>query len=156
MITPAQSQIWAVIRETDDLDRIRYSLAATMLGRLCLSGDVTNLSEAQWAVIDEGMTFYHMVSPIIRDGISHIYDSGIKSWRHPKGYQAVVRRSEAGTLVVLHTFASEVPEAVEIPVAGCETILDSYRDANDAIFLTDGVLRIATDRPWMAVAVLLK
>ena len=156
MITPAQSQIWAVIRETDDLDRIRYSLCATMLGRLCLSGDVTNLSEAQWAVIDEGMTFYRMVSPIIRDGISHIYDSGIKSWRHPRGYQALVRTSAAGTLVVLHTFASEVPEVVEVPVEGPETILDSYRDASDAITLENGVLRMTTNRPWMAMAVLLK
>ncbi|MBQ1641236.1 MAG: hypothetical protein II051_08330, partial [Lachnospiraceae bacterium] len=68
----------------------------------------------------------------------------------------LVRTSAAGTLVVLHTFASEVPEEVEVPVKGAETILDSYRDASDAIVLENGVLRIKTNRPWMAMAVLLK
>ncbi|MCR5640291.1 MAG: alpha-galactosidase [Lachnospiraceae bacterium] len=156
LITPAQSQIWAVIRKEDTADRIRYSIAATMLGRMCISGDVTLLSKAQWAVVDEGMTFYHMVSPIIRDGISHIYDSGIVSWRHPRGYQAVVRSSTAGTLVVVHTFASEVPEEIIVPVPECADILDFYGDAKVKMRLEEAQLYLCPQGAWKAVAILLK
>ncbi|MCR4999239.1 MAG: alpha-galactosidase [Lachnospiraceae bacterium] len=155
VITPAQSQIWAVIRQEDSLDRIRYSLTATMLGRMCISGDVTQLTRQQWTVIDEGMTFYHMVSPVIRDGISHVYDSGITSWRHPKGYQALVRRSEAGTLVVLHVFELEESREIRIPVEGCTQILDTYRDAADEVILEADVLQMTVNRSWMSIAVLL-
>ncbi|HWT74447.1 MAG TPA: glycoside hydrolase family 36 protein, partial [Mobilitalea sp.] len=58
VILPRQSQIWAVIRKEDDLKRIAYSIANTFLGRMCLSGDVTDLSKDSWKVIDEGISFY--------------------------------------------------------------------------------------------------
>lgn len=56
-ILPRQSQIWAVIRQSDSLKRIGYSIANTFLGRMCLSGDVTELSDEQWDVIDRGIAF---------------------------------------------------------------------------------------------------
>ena len=39
LVWSAQKQIWAVVRESDSLERVCYSLAATFLGRMCLSGD---------------------------------------------------------------------------------------------------------------------
>lgn len=56
-LLPRQSQIWAVLRQTDDPHRLVYSLAATFLGRMCLSGDVTGLSPEQWLLADEAMDF---------------------------------------------------------------------------------------------------
>ena len=70
-ILPRQSQIWAVIRKTDSVKRIAYSIANTFLGRMCLSGDVTELTEAQWKVIDDGMAFYKKIAPIIRKGYTY-------------------------------------------------------------------------------------
>ena len=66
-ILPRQSQIWAVIRKSDSRKRIAYSVAATFLGRMCLSGDVTDLSQSQWEVIDKGIAFYKRIAPIIKE-----------------------------------------------------------------------------------------
>ncbi|MDO5575294.1 MAG: alpha-galactosidase [bacterium] len=116
VIHPAQSQIWAVIRKEDTLRRITYSLAATMLGRMCISGDVTELSVEQWKTIDDGIAFYKTTSHIIHDGISVLHGSPIKSMRHPRGWQAVVRSTGKESLVVIHTFDGDIPECIEIPL----------------------------------------
>ena len=63
VMQPRQSQIWAVIRQEDTPQRIVYLLVATMLGRMCISGDVTNLSDTQWKFIEDGMAFYKQVAP---------------------------------------------------------------------------------------------
>ena len=55
VIHPAQSQIWAVIRKEDSLQRIAYSVAAAFMGRMCISGDVTELTAQQWDVIEKGI-----------------------------------------------------------------------------------------------------
>lgn len=118
VILPRQSQIWAVIREDDSLRRIAYSMAATFLGRMCLSGDVTKLDDKQWQLIDEGVSFYKLVSSVIKDGKSVIFDSDTTSWRHPKGYQAVVRTQTngEGILVVIHCFEESKGMRVKLPI----------------------------------------
>ena len=77
-ILPSQSQIWAVIRQKDSLKRITYSIANTFLGRMCISGDVTGLSQEQWGQIERGMTFYRSISPIIKNGQTYRYGPKIK------------------------------------------------------------------------------
>ena len=78
-ILPRQSQIWAVIREQDAGKRIAYSIVSTFLGRLCLSGDVTRLTESQWEVIDRGMEFYKKLVPIIKHGQSYRFGPAVDS-----------------------------------------------------------------------------
>ncbi len=90
-ILPRQSQIWSVIRETDSRKRIAYSVAATFLGRMCLSGDVTNLSEEQWDVIGRGIAFYRRIAPIIKKGQTYHLSPQIAHIREPEGWQAVLR-----------------------------------------------------------------
>ncbi len=91
VIHPVKSQIWAVIRTDDSLKRIAWSMINTFLGRMCLSGDVTELSRAQWQVIDNGIAFYKKLVPIIRSGQSYLYGPYQRSFRHPEGWQALVR-----------------------------------------------------------------
>lgn len=117
VILPCQSQIWAVIRETDSLKRIAYSVANTFLGRMCISGDVCNLTPEQWDVIDRGIAFYKKCAPIIKDGTSLLYERYSSSWRHPKGWQAVVRFLENGAcMAVIHTFGGTLPGEIRIPL----------------------------------------
>lgn len=117
VILPCQSQIWAVIRETDSLKRIAYSVANTFLGRMCISGDVCNLTPEQWDVIDRGIAFYKKCAPIIKDGTSLLYERYSSSWRHPKGWQAVVRFLENGAcMAVIHTFDGTLPGEIRIPL----------------------------------------
>ena len=119
LILPRQSQIWAVLRKNDTAQRLAYSLAATFLGRMCLSGEVHDLSAAQWKLSVSAMQLYRRVYPIIRDGHSTFHGETGKSWRHPQGWQAVLRTSKNGkrALLVAHTFGKAFPKSVQIPLA---------------------------------------
>jgi len=119
LILPRQSQIWAVLRQKDTAQRLIYSLAAAFLGRMCLSGEVHDLSPTQWKLTVSAMELYRRVYPIIRDGHSAFFGETGKSWRHPQGWQAVLRTSRNGqrALLVAHTFGKSFPKMVQIPLA---------------------------------------
>jgi alpha-galactosidase len=119
LILPRQSQIWAVLRKTDTPQRLAYSLAATFFGRMCLSGEVHDLSPAQWKLTVSSMDLYRRVYPIIRDGQSTFHGETGKSWRHPQGWQAVLRTAKNGkrALLVAHTFGKAFQKSVQIPLA---------------------------------------
>lgn len=156
LIHPAQSQIWAVIRQGDSIKRIVYSVANTFLGRMCISGDVTELSTEQWGAIDAGIAFYHKIAPVIKSGISFRYGPKIKSARHPKGWQAVIRLGEGGdAYAVLHTFGGEWPEIIEIPLPeGCpESVAERYAASETDLQIEGRVLRLRPKEDWEAVAV---
>ena len=155
VIHPVQSQIWAVIREKDSLKRIAYSIANTFLGRMCLSGDVTGLTDGQWDVIDRGMEFYRQIVPVIKDGISYRYGNKIKSDRHPKGWQGVVRMKEDGTaFVVIHTFEGDLPEKIEIVLPkGCGINVKSVYSDNEVMYSIEGSkLTYLPNDNWKAAA----
>jgi len=118
LILPRQSQIWAVLRKNDTAQRLAYSLAATFLGRMCLSGEVHDLSPAQWKLTVSAMELYRRAYHIIRDGHSTFHGEVGKSWRHPQGWQAVLRTAKNGkrALLVAHTFGKPFPKSVEIPM----------------------------------------
>jgi alpha-galactosidase len=106
LIPARQSQVWAVLRATDDEKRLRYSLSATFLGRMCLSGDLPELTEAQWGIAKEAMQFYRRIWQIIATGTSRISGPPLDSHRHLRGGQAVLRVNAHGTeaLLVAHGF----------------------------------------------------
>lgn len=153
-ILPRQSQIWCVIRERDSVKRIAYSVAATFLGRFCLSGDVTNLTADQWNMIDRGIAFYKEIAPVIKKGKSKIYRQGVKSYRHPQGAQWVVRENEDYILCVIHTF-EKAPKEIKIEVGDCE-ILNTYSHKDIEPRLKDGTLTVNFDEDFCGAALLLK
>lgn len=116
LIRPQQSQIWAVLRSTDTPQRLSYSLAATFLGRMALSGDIYKLDQGQWSIVQTAMAFYHRVHPIIRDGFSRRFGPPQQSFRHPQGWQAVVRNKGSEALIVAHTFSSPMPRSAFLPL----------------------------------------
>lgn len=156
-IHPAQSQIWAVIRQTDSQQRIAYSIANTFLGRMCISGDVTDLSQAQWDVIEHGMEFYRKIAPIIKQGQSYRFGSRIKSARHPEGWQALLRIGQSQeAYMVIHTFANAaLPLEIQIQLPeGCPAkVLEIYSDTQEQIEIQDGILSYQATHSWKAVAV---
>ncbi len=155
-ILPRQSQIWAVIRKTDSVKRIAYSVANTFLGRMCLSGDVTELDTSQWKAIDEGMSFYKNIAPIIKYGYTHRFGTYITSERHPKGWQGVVRIGDNGeAYVVIHMFYGELPEIIEIKLPeDCPTNINSiYSDNEVEVLIKDGILTYKPTDVMKAVAV---
>jgi alpha-galactosidase len=114
LVSSTQKQIWAVLRRGDSLQRLSYSLAATFLGRMCLSGDANELGENEWRLVREAVAFYRDVATVIRDGTFRCVRSTGASWQHLQGHQivTVLSRDEEQLLVVWHRFANSltIPE----------------------------------------------
>ena len=108
VIRPDQSQIWAVLRPSDTTKRIEYSLIATLLGRMCISGDVNALSDEQWKVVDDGMAFYRKCSDVIKHGKTILIDQPDTKYTSPKGQQLIVREYNNTRLAILHRFEDSV------------------------------------------------
>jgi alpha-galactosidase len=158
-ILPRQSQIWAVIRQEDSLKRIAYSLAATFLGRMCLSGDVTRLDMDQWNIIEKGMAFYKKISPVIKNGQSYRFGTEVTSIRHPEGWQAILRVGESGdkAYITIHIFDGNLPEIIEIPLLkdGPCHIEDVFSDSKVEIVIDKGVIKYRPIENKKAVALYL-
>ncbi|RYD67919.1 MAG: alpha-galactosidase [Verrucomicrobiaceae bacterium] len=115
LILPRQNQIWAVLHPKDSLQRIQYSLAATFLGRMCLSGGIAELPPESWRLVREMISLYQKATRVIKYGRSRRFAEVGESWRHPQGWQAVVRTSDKQAVVVLHTFAG-APGRIVVPL----------------------------------------
>jgi alpha-galactosidase len=119
VILPRQSQIWAVLRAEDTIQRTCYSLAATFLGRMCISGDICTLPHQNWNKMIEAISLYKSVAEVIRTGVSVWYGSEIKSYRHPKGWQAIFRMAldHSKAIVVFHSFSNPVPHEISFKLS---------------------------------------
>lgn len=158
MILPRQSQIWAVIQKEHSIDKVYYKIAAGMLGRLCVSGNVIDLEEEKWNAINEGISMYKKVSHIIDRGISKIYGNRVLSYYEPDGWQAVVRKSITADelLVVIHSF-NKAPINIEIPLMkyGCK-IYEKYSRQGIEAEIKDNKLLIHNIKDFDGVVMLIK
>jgi len=111
-----QVQIWCVVHGSDDLQRLRYGLSAGFLGVLALSGEVGSWQPWQVQEIASARVLHHKASEVIRSGRTRIYREMSASWHEPRGWQAVVRATEAEALVVLHGFGALSWECVQVPL----------------------------------------
>ena len=122
MIKPSQSQIWAVLRKTDDIHRVHYSLAAGFLGRLCLSGEIFDVPEENWKTTLQAVDFYSQITPIIKDGYTSVIECTAEDYNDPQGYQIVLRECENQALLVVHTFTGGANPPVDKYLAGYEVV----------------------------------
>ena len=151
-IHPAQSQIWSVIREEDTLQRIVYSLAATFLGRMCISGDVINLSNEQRLTVINGIDFYKKCAHIIRDGRSTRFGTTVVSMRHPCGWQAVLRSCENEAILVIHSFETNGGADIKVALDSDYSIAGVYEASKHDILVAESQLSLSlTDYEGMVV-----
>lgn len=157
VMLPEKSQIWAVLRKEDPPERIVYSMTAAMLGVMCLSGDVLDFEEEQRKIVMEGVQFYRKISYIIKDGITRYFGTEQDSYRHLRGWQAVVRYGRSGdVLVIIHTFEEEYRRRMEVSLGGKYMITDIYPDRMGEIKCTkDGIL-LSIEEAFVSVAIYLK
>ena len=106
VVKPEQTQIWAVLRAADSDERIYYSLCATLLGRMGLSGDIYDLSDRQNELLDEAIAYYNEVAPIIKDGTTTAIVADTVSYNNPTGSQLVLRELGDQVLCVDHRFGN--------------------------------------------------
>lgn len=118
LVPARQLQIWAVLRPEDPPERTVYSLAAALLGRVCLSGPVNLLHEQQLAMAKQALGIYHAAAPMLVDGVSRRFGQWGESFRHPSGWQAVRRLSadRRQALVVAHSFAGTGALSLHVPL----------------------------------------
>lgn len=128
-IRPEQSQICAVLRATDSPERLCYSLVATLLGRMCLSGDIHHLSTEQWNIVEKGMDFYRQAAEIIQRGVTVLHQCDPKSYNHPQGEQLVLRELGNRGLAVYHRFENSKDGMPALP-EGCR-IVAQFGDAHE-------------------------
>jgi alpha-galactosidase len=162
VMPPRQSQIWAVLHPQDDMRRLRYSLTATFLGRMCLSGDIVGLSAPQWALVQEAMQLYRSAAPIIAAGTSRrcgTHDgSAVAGLRHPSGWQGVLRIADNGrhALAVVHSFGPALPAQASLALPGSGWKITGLLAEAAATPQVDGnVLTIPVPGPWTGTVVLL-
>ncbi|MEH7414477.1 glycoside hydrolase family 36 protein [Neobacillus drentensis] len=160
VMLPRQSQIWAVLRKDDSLQHMVYSLASTMLGRMCLSGDIHELNEEQWGIVDKAMAFYKLAAPIIKDGTTYRYGNTVHSYRHPKGWQGIMRttKDRSQILVILHTFEDNVRESIELPLptSGQYEITHVFSDQSIPVKVRADHVSCRLEKPYSAVCILLQ
>jgi alpha-galactosidase len=138
---PRQSLIWAVLRKDDSPKRLIWSLCATFLGVMCLSGDVYDLTPKQWSIVDEAVLFYRKVSHIIQDGDTVRHGPKVSSYRHPRGWQVIERTSTDGCekLIVAHVFDESATE-IRIHLYKPYRICGCFAESTCRMRIEDGVL----------------
>lgn len=132
LIPVRHNQIWAVLRAESDLKRIAYLLTGGMLGRLCLSGDITALNDAQMSLVRKGCDFYLKLVPVLKDGISRFCTPPIVSRTAPEGVQVVTRESRDGKQLIIfaHAFAAPAQKTVvELPTGDWRSV-ECYQSEN--------------------------
>ncbi|MEM1213592.1 MAG: glycoside hydrolase family 36 protein [Planctomycetota bacterium] len=156
LIAPSQSLIWATLRETDNATRLIYSMAATFLGRVCLSGDIDRLDADQRGIVEQAIALYQRGTGVILDGDSKRFGPPVASMRHPAGWQAVTRvaRDSSAALVVAHAFGNPPTEPVV-----CDPDRGPWRVAaslGSGIGINDGRIKVRFAEPFSAAVALLE
>ena len=157
LVLPQKSQIWAVLRKDDELKRIAYSVCAGMFGVLCISGDVSELSDEKWSLARAGVEFYKKASPVIVSGTTKRFGPFQNSNRELKDYQAAVRYAADGrALAIVHAFETKGVTELDIPIDGNYRITEKYETGDHNIVIADGKLHVKFNNSFDAVAALLE
>lgn len=154
MIPVRQSQIWAVIHPEFSENLIYYKMTSTLLGRMCLSGNVENLTERQWDIVEKCIDFYKRAVPVIDLGISQIDCHAGLSYKEPDGYQIVSRVWEQELLIVAHTFL-DCPNRLEIHVDGYE-IEETLHHSQITVKQENGCLTLTGLKSYDGIGIFLR
>ena len=154
MIPMRQNQIWAVLRKEDSLQRLRYSLAATFLGRMCLSGDIHDLSAEQLNVVNEATEFYQTIKNPIRNGSTTRHGDQPLSYQKPHGYQAILRtsRDQTEAYCVIHTF-EDSPETLQISIGEDWVLKEAFIDPAINAKIDGDNLSLTNLKPLIGLAI---
>jgi len=155
VIAPVQSQVWAVARPKYSIGETYYYMAAGLLGRFCISGDINDISDEQWDVCKNAIAVYEKIAPILIDGLTTWYGPKVKSYRHPKGWQGIVRANQAAAYAVIHTFG-DAPDELVIDAPKGMQIAEIFAENLSCVSLKDGKLVITNPGDFAGIVVIFK
>ncbi len=156
LILPRQSQIWSVIRHDDSIRRIIWSMSATLLGRMCISGHVARLNDAQMQAIREGVEFYRKAAPVIRSGSTRIYRKDVTAYDHAHGWQVTARTGEDAILLTAHAFERNGGEYTLAKDFTGYVIDSIYADEDCGASMKDGRITFTVGGDYCGMGVLLR
>ena len=125
--------------------RKSFTVAKAMLGRYCLSGNLTVCTDEIYNTIKQSIEFYEHIKPIIKKGTTTVIDTKqMTSFLAPKGTTHLIRESLDGSEKVVYAYAIDAPLAsLEIEV-GDYILKNSYnapadlKVAGGKVYLTAG------------------
>ena len=154
LIPVCKNQIWAVLHGTDNETRLVYLLAAGFLGRLCLSGDIAELSAKQDATVDQAVKLYYKAVPVLKDGVNHTERHIGLSYVTPRGWQLWERKNDKMRLAVVHTFA-DGPKEVTIRLKPGEKLIGKFHSKDVKTEKTAGAIKLKFSKDFSACVLLL-
>ena len=104
-------------------------------------------------MIDDGVAFYRKIASVIKKGFTTRYGTEISSYRHPKGWQGILRTGEDGKAFALfHGFYEAAGMEVSVPVPEGYRISEVYSYENEQVWLADGKLYLQLKEDMKAAA----
>lgn len=104
-LLPRQMQVWASIRPEYDEERVYFTMAEGILGRLCLSGDLASCSDSVKEIVKEGTAFYEKIKYIVKDGRTVAIDTDkATSLSHLHAAFSLTRLSRDGKNAIFYAF----------------------------------------------------
>ena len=150
VVPAARNQIWAVLRHTDSADRLAYSLAATFLGRMCLSGDVDKLDARQWTLVRAAIDLHRRSARELPKAIFRTTRATGPSRTQPEGVQAVLRHVPGAKTarVIWHGFKGATsPLEVSLP-PGRWKVTGHLGSRRPQVSVKRGVLTLRAPADW--------
>lgn len=156
LVPPRQLQIWSVLNPFHSIREMGYRLSSGFLGRLCISGGIDSLNDAQRDWMCQALALYEQAAPVIRQGETTVCGEGCRNLRHLTGWQAAMRRSGDSNqlLAVLHTF-DQPPERFCVPLPeGVWHMIGLFSDPM-TVQVTQNMLTIEKTAPFCGAVVLM-
>lgn len=147
-------QVWVTLRPDDSSDRLYYSLAAGMMGRLVLSGNADLMNASQLSILKEGLAFYRRHLPHFIESAVRVPQTAAGSWNEPVGCQLHLRETADRALVIFHTFGA-APQTLHCEIAGAAEIADKFLPQGVVLKLNGGKLEISGVHSFTGGAILL-
>jgi alpha-galactosidase len=133
VIPASKNLIWCTIHPEDSKGYLQYHIISTYLGRICMSGDIRNISETQWETIDAGINFYKKISDLISIGMPFRYGTNIVSYGKPQGYQVsgfsdnLKIANSKKIVLMIYQFAGVSNQIIDLPIDISNwSMIDSY------------------------------
>ncbi len=144
-IHPTKMQIWAVIREDYSLTDVQFTVAKAMLGRYCLSGNLSVCSDEICDTIKRSVQFYEYIKPIIKNGTTTVINTDeITSFLTPQGKTYLIRESEDASEKVVYAYAIDAScssfeiELGDYSIKNYYNLPDDFKVENGKLYFTSG------------------
>ena len=111
-VLPEQSLVWSYPRKEDDENAVAFNMINSMLQRMNLSGEITELDNKQFALVKEGVECYKKIRGDIKD-FTPFYPLGIP--KYGDGWLCLGMKSPKRKLIAVWRMDSNKCE-LEIPL----------------------------------------